>query len=125
MVRAIKYLLFLLVILISVLSIQPMECTEEQEIASSYSYVDKISMQDINGYSEDGLFSTTISITSTANAFRALKRFEYLKHAIIFLKSDKVINTEVTCSLQEISINLYSTLSEPTYRLIKLRRFII
>ena len=80
-------------------------------------------------YSTDANLWTGNTISSSnsipARVQRTLKRFENLKHNFTYIKSDKVVNTGLKYSLQENSINLHSFISQPNYRLILHREFII
>lgn len=70
--------------------------------------------------------SSSNANSSTCRLQRILKRLENNRNNnIAFLKSDKVINTEIKYNILETSINFYSSLSNPTNRLILQREFII
>lgn len=121
-----KYVLFLIAILFSISCWSNSESTLEEETIKYEVQMDMLSSEEepSNDYGLCPSNSSNISL-SGAELLRTLKRFENLRYTFTFIKADRVINVGVKCLLQETSINFHSLLSEPNYKLIRLKKLVI
>ena len=122
-----KYVLLLIGVIFSIGCFANIESTPEEECIIEYEIQMDVLSNEETPVSDYGLCpSNYVNLSSAiAELGRTIKRFENFKQTSAFIKTDKVINVGVKYSLQDTSINFFSNITEPNYRLVSMRKLVI